>query len=282
MNNTTRKRNFFISYFGSKSKEYKFIKDYIPKDIKTFVEPFCGSCSTSFQHYLENPNISYNLSDIDKTLIPFIKHMSHYPLWKEVVDLYNKIIVEPPSRDEWSSFLKIVNDNGEPWSITKSIIKYILCHASGQHINEYPISKNGIMFKKFIPIKYETYSENRAFFNSPNVSLETADFKVIFERYRNDETAFIYLDPPYFNSCNKTYSGYENVANSDNVINDNTTIFIDILEFLKTCKCRVVMIINDNSINRYLYKDFIKFSYPKKYGLSRLITNHLVIANYQF
>ena len=62
--------------------------------------------------------------------------------------------------------------------------------------------------------------------------------------------------------------------------NDMTQIVLDILEYLKTCSCRVMLIINKLSILSYLFKDYIKGEYIRIYQLTNRKAIHLIITNY--
>lgn len=63
-------------------------------------------------------------------------------------------------------------------------------------------------------------------------------------------------------------------------IKDNTAYFIDCMNLLKEAKCRVMLIVNENAITNYLYKDFIKGRYNKVYQLTKRLTSHLICTNY--
>ncbi len=77
------------------------------------------------------------------------------------------------------------------------------------------------------------------------------------EEYKENEKAFVYLDPPYLNSLNENNDQYTTSIDWNNVIIDHTNIYIDILqhEFLSS--------INDNAITDYMYKDCINQDYLK-------------------
>ena len=68
------------------------------------------------------------------------------------------------------------------------------------------------------------------------------DWKVIMEKYKDNKNAFIYLDPPYFNMCNNIYTEY-----------DDKKIYIDIVDYLKKSKCKILFTINKiQSQNTYI------------------------------
>jgi len=63
------------------------------------------------------------------------------------------------------------------------------------------------------------------------------DYKEILDLYKNDENAFLFLDPPYLFSDN---SGYL----QQNEETDMTHIVVYLKEYSETCKCKVMLIIN--------------------------------------
>ena len=97
------------------------------------------------------------------------------------------------------------------------------------------------------------------FFNMSKIT--NKDWKEIMEKYKDDEKAFIYLDPPYMNSFNGNYDQYKTSIDNDNIIIDNLKNYIDIICYIKNSKCKILFSINNNSITNYLYKDYIKQDY---------------------
>jgi site-specific DNA-adenine methylase len=91
--------------------------------------------------------------------------------------------------------------------------------------------------------------------------------------YKEDDKAFLFLDPPYLFQCNTSYIPQQ----KDNDMSDLLCI---IREYIKDCKCKVMLIINDLKINRYIYEGYIKMTYNIIYQISKKQTTHLVITNY--
>ena len=86
------------------------------------------------------------------------------------------------------------------------------------------------------------------------------DYLNIFEQYKDNNKAFLFLDPPYIFSENKAY----------NLIDDDvTSIMVKIYEYFLICKCKCMLIINDLYILRYIFKNFIKGSYIKIYMIGK-------------
>ena len=85
-----------------------------------------------------------------------------------------------------------------------------------------------------------------------SAKITNKDFKQIIDEYKDNENAFIYLDPLYVDSYNTGYCGYQQGRFDEelNVI-DNTKIYIDLLNIL-SCKCKVLFSINENALTKYI------------------------------
>ena len=117
------------------------------------------------------------------------------------------------------------------------------------------------------------------------------DYLVIFDKYKDNQNAFLYLDPPYLDSYNAGYATYK-THDEDLKVIDNTEMYINFLEILKNGKCKILFSINDCALTRHIYKDFIKESYNHIYksthlniknlnvGKSKKNTNILIISNF--
>ena len=99
------------------------------------------------------------------------------------------------------------------------------------------------------------------------------DFRITCDKYKNDKTAFLFIDPPYINSCNDFYS-------DDSSIDDIDKFYEYLTDLLKTCKCKIMIVVNNALLMRLLFKDFIKHKYGKKYEASKKKAEHIIITNY--
>ncbi|MFM7989608.1 MAG: DNA adenine methylase, partial [Candidatus Fonsibacter sp.] len=97
--------------------------------------------------------------------------------------------------------------------------------------------------------------------------------KEVLAKYHDDNKAFLFLDPPYLFSNNKTYIPQQEET-------DMTQILVDIYEYFQTCKCKVMLIINKLSLLDYLFKGYIKGEYLRIYQMGKTRSNHLIITNY--
>ena len=248
---------------GNKTNDIKYFKEYLPddKDINKVCEAFAGSFSLI-------RNIYYNMkklycSDNDKELINTLNLISdNLDDYHNFGIEYNKIIEKYPN----------YNKNKEENNKLKEEIKiYLENNKFNNKIIKDTLSARGLI-KPRPKIDYTNFIKlykKIKWFN---------DYKEIFNKFKDDKKAFIFLDPPYFSSCNKTYYGQQ--ENEDKYITDGTELFIDILNFMKTCKCKVLLIINKNAITEYIYKDFIKSSYSRTYQLSKSKEILMICSNY--
>ena len=102
------------------------------------------------------------------------------------------------------------------------------------------------------------------------------DYIDIFDQYKNNENAFLFLDPPYIFSNNKTYS----CQKENEGIIDNTDMLYIIYEYMISCKCKVMLIINSLKIVKYIFKNLVKCEYTRMYQLSKKNSVHLIVTNY--
>lgn len=263
--------HFIIGYSGNKRSDIKHFCDFFPddKEYNKVIEPFCGSCAVSF--YLNKESV---LNDINNDLIKLLKLQRDEDLNKfhiKVLNYYDTI------KDlDIKEIRNDINKNKE-----NDKIKLYFHYKFLRYLNFN--TKDRIKLPKTTKkiIKFSNFLKKCELLNK--------DYIEVFKKYGDDENNFIFLDPPYFQSCNSYYSNAPTNSNFKDGLKeiDDTKIFIDILELLKK-KCKVMLIINDNYITRYLYKDYIKEKYLKKYSNNIKINDkyfkkyasHLIVTNY--
>lgn len=267
--------DFYFSYVGGKNREMKYIDDIIDnldkETIKNIIEPFAGS--SAFSRYMffnkEYNKCNYIINDNDKELIDFYKQIKKNGS-NSLVDALNKKIDEKHTKE---THKKLYSEYKETKDVQiKNTNLYILKKFCFKRIE---------IFSSRIPKKKEYYYIDNFYNKYNNLKIYNDDFIKIIDKYKNDSTALIFLDPPYFDSFNSVYFMYEKDKTTENKIKiDNTKMYIDILEYLKNCKCKIIMIINSNKILDYLYKDYIKKRYNKTYQMSKKNTEHIVCTNF--
>ena len=115
------------------------------------------------------------------------------------------------------------------------------------------------------------------FFCDKRVILENMDYRKVMDKFC-DSDCLLLLDPPYFDSFNSFYFMYNGDYKTKNIV-DNTEMYIDILTRLKG-KSKIVMFIASNSIIDHVYKEYIKESNKKTYGLTGKKAIHNIITNF--
>jgi site-specific DNA-adenine methylase len=249
-----------LGCMGNKQNELKLLLPIIQPQItdKTiFIEPFVGSCIVSFNVYKQiNKNIEFHINDIDSLRIQFYINMMDEEKRNELYKLEESIL-----KNGMEEYNKIIKKNN-PQAMRNEYIPYVITRRiHGFRFGLYPTTKKIIL---------KQISENWInFFHKAKIT--NNDFIEVMEEYKENENAFLYIDPPYMDSFNGGYNCYHTKNyNNDLTIKDNTYMYIYLLEFLKVCKCKILFSINSNSLTRYLYKDYIKENYKHVYQSSHI------------
>lgn len=243
--------HFYLTYYGNKYSESKNIESLVNtiNGVESIVEPFCGSFGFSRYYHDKFSECKFFLFDIDATYIEFVKLIKN-----DNNIIYD--IVKSRSTFKDQAALKAHYINHE-YNKYYPYIKLKLVGPNG--LNQ----RNTKNFKQFDYNKLNTFIDN-------NILL-AQDYKITFGQFKDDDKALLYLDPPYLNSYNKEYAKYDGGI-------DLSNIYIEILEFLKICKCKVIMIVPDCAIIRYIFKDFIHSNYNKKYQPTKREIKHIIIS----
>jgi hypothetical protein len=265
-----------LGCMGNKKNELKLLIPIIESQITTstiFVEPFCGSAIVSFNVFKKNKNIEFHINDLDPLRIKFYKNMT---IEKERQKLYKleKEILEK-GEEFYYSIVKGKDDEFLKYVISKRIHSF--------RYGLYPTNKKIIL--------HEITDNWKEFLNKAIITNE--DYIDIFDKYKDNENAFLYLDPQYMDSFNAGYGTYQNKSHDENLkIIDNTEMYIKFLDILNNGKCKILFSINDCALTNYLYKDDIKETYNHKYqhshlnieklkeGKKKKNTNVLIISNF--
>lgn len=258
-----------LPYVGSKRKDIYLFEKYIPKGIKTIVEPFGGSGYLSLYLFSLNPNLKCIVNDNDSNLINFFNQLKKNPQY--IINGYNKLLNKKPTKPQ---FLKLIEEykNLKSDSSRKAILFLFYNKFCSFRKGLYPLKNN------IYPIDIE---EHKIFFEWINkTNFYCLDYSEIFSKIINKKNIFVFLDPPYFDSFNGYYLKYDTALKNKNKIIDNTQLYIDILDFIKNAKCNVMLIINKNAITNFIYQKYIIGEYNKIYQQTKNKAQHLIITNY--
>ena len=254
-----------LPYMGNKRTDIKFFESYFPNNIKTICEPFCGSAYVSLYLYSKNNNIKIIVNDNDNTLIIYYQQMKDNNI--KQIENYNNLLENINDKSKYQKFKDDYLNNKLNDNLLAS--HYLFYNKFYNRIKGlYPTNRK---FNKLNIDKYKIYFEWLK-----NITIFNLDYTEIFNKYKNDKDIFLFIDPPYLSSFN----AYYDLFNKD-IGQDNTKMFIDILTLLKTAKCKIMLIINKNSLTDFIYKDYIKGTYDKIYQMTKKKAIHSIITNYE-
>ena len=218
----------------------------------TYVEPFAGSFALIRYLYKLNNNLQFHINDNDTVLF----------------NIYTKI---EEYQNEVNSFLQYFRQI-EKYNRINKLKEYTFIN------NEFKdtIIKTYVVRGYIIKVSKKDVTDQSTIDILKKSRVTCLDYIEVLKEYKDNNKAFIFLDPPYL-FCNN--SNYQK-QHGERTDMDNSDMIINILEFMKTCKCRCLLIVNDLKIIRMLYGDMIKDEYDVVYQISKRKSKHLIITNY--
>ena len=201
-----------FSYIGGKYRIGKWIKDFIPTDIETYVEPFSGAFWVYFNMDLAKyPNLKtvvyndYNV--LNANLFACIQHNREF---------YNYIKDVPhQDRERFKEYQKHAFSHVRTGQLTEPDFQlgleyvYVITQVfSGAK----PETSGFIDLKGKYNSKFNSFRER---LNAPKyqnhfqkiTTVRNLDFADVMDRY-DSKTTYFYLDPPYYD-CETYYSNHE-------------------------------------------------------------------------
>lgn len=191
-----------LSYIGGKSKIGKWIRNYIPNDIETYVEPFSGMFWVFFNLdipvftnlktvvYNDFNPLNVNLFNCIRNYTEFNKIISQIPSQKaNLFDSYQKEIFHPDfkvdlSKPDYQTAYKYAYILTQVWSGTNPE-KGKFIDLKGKYKSKFDSFKN-----KLTNPKWQAYFDKI-------VVVENMDFEDVVKKYDSPNTYF-YCDPPYY------------------------------------------------------------------------------------
>jgi len=257
MNN---KNHFFFGYFGNKRGEFEYIYEEFKKleGIDTIYEPFCGSSSFSYILSTRHPKkYKYILNDNNKYLCELyniVKGDKLEPFIKECNELKRSIDIG--GKEKYNEIGK--QDTVHAYLIMNKIHKI----RQGIFPDDYKTRFENINFSYLLDCPMTK------FLLTEDVTITNNMVDKIDDVY-NKENIFTFLDPPYISLDNDYYTDsniniYEYLAYND----------------MNNFKCKMLMILNDNWIIKFIFKKYITNEYKKLYQTSKKTINHVVIKNF--
>lgn len=201
-----------LSYVGGKSKIGKWIRDYIPTDIETYIEPFSGQFWVFYNMDLSKyPNLkkvvyndfnplNVNIFNCVKNHQEFYKHIKDIPVQKsELFYEYQKEIFDPnfkldlsiPNYEVGYKYAYVLS---QVWSGTNpEKAKFI--DLKGKYTSKFDSFRVKLSNPKWCD-----------YFDKIDIT-ENLDFQDVIEKY-DSEKSYFYCDPPYYKTENY-YANHE-------------------------------------------------------------------------
>ena len=201
-----------LSYIGGKSRIGTWIRNFIPNDIETFVEPFSGMFWVFFKLELTNyPNLKtvvYN--DFNPLNVNLFNCVKNYKEFYDVIKDYksqNKELFKDFQIEIFHPDFKV--DLTEPDYHTAAKYAYILSQVwSGTNPEKAKfIDLKGKYKSKFDSFKSKLVNKKwQSYFDMITIC-ENIDFEQVIRQYDSEKTYF-YCDPPYFKT-EKYYANHD-------------------------------------------------------------------------
>lgn len=248
------RNHFVMQYSGNKRNEVEDVVNALNFDkITTIIEPYCGTAAFSWYvstlypgrfKYVLNDNSAelcelYEIIKDDARFEMLIATMKDYS--KDLTPAKYKMIKEQKTFETW--FFMNTCFNFRPGM-----------YPQGRAIKNY----DSVLDSPIIQ-----------FLKNEDVRITCGDGVAVYEQYKTDPCALIFMDPPYIASCNAFY----------------TDAHANIYEYLFTYSidaeaAQVVLVLENIWIIKLLFKDVGKqFTKQKTYGLTKKKTQHVTIIN---
>jgi len=171
-------------FFGNKDREISSIMNNLPvmTDIDTIIEPYCGSFSLIRHLLLLYPDKKYICNDNDKDLIDCYKAVQADDSCSELINFFQNFEIR--NKQHYDEFKK----EGSVRSFLFSHIVYSIRNGM------YDKNKHKLNDRDIIRLTHF----NKAY---KNVEFICGDASVIIDKYKNDKTCFMFLDPPFLMQC---------------------------------------------------------------------------------
>jgi len=199
-----------LSYIGGKSKIGIWIRNYIPNNIETYVEPFSGMYWVFFKMdiglYPNLKQVVYN--DFNPLNVNLFNCLREYNQFNEVIKDYtsqNKELFDKFQKEIFAEDFKV--DLSTPDFHTAAKYAYVLSQVwSGTNPEKSKfIDLKGKYRSKFDSFKNKLTNPNWQKYFDKITTTENMDFQEVIEKY-DSPTTYFYADPPYY----KTEDYYAN------------------------------------------------------------------------
>jgi len=271
-------------YVGDKYKLIKEIKQYFPKNINTFIEPFVGGGTV----FLNVEAKKYILNDIDENIynlhiflqqkayeINFINEVLDYikkynlsrsfledVVPKELKQKYKKTYYAKYNKQGYD---KLKQDFNKLQNKNYLLLYLLLIYGFNRIIRfnskgEFNVPVGNVDFNKNVLQALNDYFE---FVKNKDIKFENLDFKDFIIKNGFKDGDFMYLDPPYL----ITFSEYNKIWNEEK---EN-----ELLNFLDNLHQRNIKFAISNVTHYKGRKNNIFIDWMKKYNVKKIKSNYI-------
>lgn len=254
--------SFYFSWYGNKKKECKHLRQWIDREkYDTIVEPFCGTFAFSLFCYYElgMKDATYVLRDNDKMLIDFLLDVKAHGS-KTYFDYANTIVCDSFTKDKHNAIVAKRNDDLKAWFYSKKCFQFRPLLFPHRQIN-----------KPFVRTK--EHERVDAFLKLPTVSIACQSYEQTFAQHKGKVRTLLFIDPPYLDSCNETYSAVTNEGG------DGTAVYRDIKRLVEAdTEARALCVLNNNALMSLVFDGHVLHEYAVKYGNTGRKATHLIVG----
>lgn len=271
----------FLKWSGNKTQHLNKIIQYVPKEFRTYIEPFVGSGAM----FLKLQPKKWIINDINKDLIN---------VWKNIqgnvngvirnLEEFESIFVKLPKEDQLSMCRQITGRlNDLPFSLDRAcaFMLMTMCSYNGNLLVKDRFYFGGLNMhitkrNKYYFLGKKQYDnlQNIHTFMRVSGKLYNNDYKSILQKAKKGD--FVFLDPPYVEDH---YYGFK--YNKDEKLDD--TFLFELCKEVKRLDKRGVkwlMTQADTRKVKNIFKDFKIKTFPVYRAIPKTYTNELIIMNY--
>lgn len=201
-----------LSYIGGKSRIGTWIREFIPYDIETFVEPFSGMFWVFFKMEIKNyPNLKQVIyNDFNPLNVNLFNCIRNYEYFYAIIKDYksqDKSLFDKFQKEIFSKEFTI--DLSKPDYHLASKYAYILSQVwSGTNPEKGKfIDLKGKYKSKFDSFKSKLVDKKWQNYFDKITICENMDFEDVIRKYDSEKT-FFYCDPPYYKT-EKYYANHD-------------------------------------------------------------------------
>jgi DNA adenine methylase len=272
----------FIKWMGNKSKHLRHIIPHIPKEYKTYYEPFVGS-GALFLHLQPE---KWVISDLNKDLINCWESVRDEP--EMIIDIFKEFgkTFKPMSNERKLKYCKNITSYIEkmPFDVSRASIFMLMkyCVFMGILLNNNQFHFHNLDMNIYINNKYHFLTSNNfnnllnisSYLNKSHGNIYLKDYEKILDKSKEGD--FVFLDPPYIEEHN-----YQFNYNKKEKLNKKFILELyDEVKKLDKKKVKWLMTQADTKEVRDIFKEYNIKKFKVYRHISKSYINELIIKNY--